>query len=162
MIDDIFGGEELPNEEIYRAAQGVVRRVMEKEGKKIEWVAAQLGTTKGYLYASLDPHQTHKPLSVDRTVAITELSGGDMAIVETMAKRFGYVLVKADTKCADEADAIGVAVKTLELEQLHGILAKVVKESVEDGKLDSEEVKKIVDAIYPIRKLAAQMEAGLK
>jgi len=162
MIDDLFGGEELPNKEIYQAAQNVVRRIMEKEGKKIEWVAAQLGTTKGYLYASLDPYQTHKPLSVDRAVSITELSGGDMAIIETMAKHFGYVLVKADAKAEGSADAMTVAVKTLELEQLHGELAKEVKDAVEDGILDDGERKAIRERIYELRRLAAQMEENLK
>ncbi len=160
MLDDIFDSEELPNSSIYRTAQKVVRDLMEREGKKIEWVAAQLGTTKGYLYASLDPNQTQKPLSVDRVVAISELSG-DVRIVEEMARLFGYTLCRPDVR-KDPATPMSVAVKTLQMEQAHGELAGEVRESIEDGVIDEEEKRKIRDKAYELRKLAAGLEEMLK
>ena len=156
MLDDLFESEHIPVERIYRAAQAVVKRLMERERKKIEWVAAQLGTTKGYLYASLDPHQTHKPLSVDRIIAITEL-GGDMGIVEEIAKHFGYTLCRPDV-APSKGDTIDVAVKTLEMESKHGELAGEVKEAIEDGVLDEDEKARIRDKAYELRKLAANLE----
>ena len=160
MIDELFAGEELPNERIYRTAQQVVKDLMNRECKKIEWVAAQLGTTKGYLYASIDPHQTHKPLSVDRAIAITRLSG-DMRIIEAMAREFGYTLCRPDVE-KEQGDAMSVAVKTLEMEEKHGELATEVKEAIRDGVLDETERKKIQDKAYQLRKLAAGLEEMVK
>ena len=160
MIDDIFDSEELPNERIYRTAQQVVKDLMNRECKKIEWVAAKLGTTKGYLYASIDPHQTHKPLSVDRAIAITRLSG-DIRIIEAMAREFGYTLCRPDVE-KEQGDAMSVAVKTLEMEEKHGELATEVKEAIRDGVLDETERKKIQDKAYQLRKLAAGLEEMVK
>ena len=160
MIDDLFDSEELPNERIYRTAQQVVKDLMNQECKKIEWVAAQLGTTKGYLYASIDPHQTHKPLSVDRAIAITRLSG-DMRIVEEMAREFGYTLCRPDVE-REQGDAMSVAVKTLEMEEKHGELATEVKEAIRDGVLDGGEKQRIRDKAYQLRKLAASLEEMVK
>ena len=156
MLDDLFESENIPVERIYRAAQAVVKRLMEKEHKKIEWVASKLGTTKGYLYASLDPHQTHKPLSVDRIIAITELSG-DMGIVEEIAKHFGYTLCRPDIS-QNRGNTIDIAVKTLEMESKHGELAGEVKEAIRDGVLDEKEKQAIRDKAYELRKLAATLE----
>lgn len=160
MIDDLFDSEELPNASVYRAAQRVVRDWMAREGKKIEWVASQLGTTKGYLYASLDPHQTHKPLSVDRVVAITEQTG-DMRIIEEIARLFGYTLCRPDVR-KEPGDPMSVAVKTLEMEAKHGELADEVKEAVKDGVLDEEEKQKIRNKAYELRKMAASLEEMVK
>ena len=160
MLDDLFESEHIPVERIYRAAQAVVKRLMERERKKIEWVAAQLGTTKGYLYASLDPHQTHKPLSVDRIVAITELSG-DMGIVEEIAKHFGYTLCRPKEIEAKPLSILSLALLGLDLEVQQGNLAKALKEALEDGEVDQKEQRRIKELAYELRKLAATLEESV-
>lgn len=161
MLDDIFGQEELPNLEIYKAAQRVVKDYMDKNAKKIEWVAEKLGTTKGYLYAQLEPARTDKPLSVDRVIALTELTG-DMRIIEEMAKKFGYTLCKPDVQPGKKADAIDLAIKTLQLEALHGELASDVEDAIQDGVVDENEKKRVREKAYRIRKQAAEIEESLK
>ncbi len=161
MIDDIFEAEELPNFDIYKTAQRVVRDYMSKHAKKIEWVASHLGTTKGYLYASLDPHQTHKPLSADRIIAITKLTE-DPRIIEAMAKEVGYTICRPCDIEKVSADTTDVIMKTLDMEAAHGSLAKDVKEAVEDGILDQAEKRSIRDKAYQLRKLAAELEESLK
>ena len=161
MMDELFGYEELPNLSIYRTAQKVVRDYMQKVSKKIEWVAEKLGTTKGYLYAQLEPARTDKPLSVDRVMEITRLTG-DMRIIEEMAKEFGYVLCKPGDLEKENADPMIVVIKTLDLENANGDLAKVVKEAVKDGVLDEEEKKRIKERAYQLRKLAASLEESLR
>ena len=161
MLDDIFGQEELPNLEIYKAAQLVVRDYMERNAKKIEWVAEKLGTTKGYLYANLEPARTDKPLSVDRVIALTELTG-DMRIIEEMAKKFGYTLCRPDVQVDKKADAMDLAIKTLQLEALHGELASDVEDAIQDGVVDEDEKKRVREKAYRIRKQAAEIEESLK
>jgi len=161
MLDDIFGQEELPNLEIYKAAQLVVRDYMERNAKKIEWVAEKLGTTKGYLYANLEPARTDKPLSVDRVIALTELTG-DMRIIEEMAKKFGYTLCRPDVQVDKKADAMDLAIKTLQLEALHGELASDVEDAIQDGVVDENEKKRVREKAYRIRKQAAEIEESLK
>ncbi|WP_281952024.1 phage regulatory CII family protein [Nitrosophilus kaiyonis] len=162
MIDDIFGYEELPNLKIYKAAQAVIKDFMDREYKKIEWVAEKLGTTKGYLYAQLEPNRTDKPLSVDRIMAITELTG-DTRIIEAMAKEFGYTLCKPETESQKSDDpVIAVTLKAFGLEEVQGILAKTIKESIADGVLDEEEKSKINETAHLLRKLAAELQESLK
>ncbi|ADV47048.1 phage regulatory CII family protein [Nitratifractor salsuginis] len=160
MIDDLFDTDELPVAEIYRTAQRVVKDYMNRECKKIEWVASQLGTTRGYLYASLDPHQTHKPLSVDRALEICRLTG-DARIVEAMARELGYTLCKPGDLRDKGAEPMEVVVTVLGMEELHGDLAKTVKEAVKDGVLDEDEKEEIRKRAYELRKQAAELEKAL-
>lgn len=158
MLDELFDSEELPNEMIYRAAQGLVKRLMDREHKKIEWVANEIGTTKGYLYASLDPRQMHKPLSVDRAVALTRLSG-DMSIIEEMAKMFGYALCKAEAREQEYRDISDIVDSALSLQCGQGELSKSIKEAIEDGVIDEKEKQMIKTKAYELRKLAIELES---
>ena len=158
MLDELFGAEELPNEMMYRAAQGLVKRLMEREHKKIEWVAENIGTTKGYLYASLDPHQMHKPLSVDRVIALTRLSG-DMSIIEEMAKIFGYALCRADAQSAEYRSIIDIVNSSLSLQEGQGELSKSIKDAIKDGVIDEKEKQEIKTKAYELRKLAIELES---
>jgi len=66
MIDKLFGREEIPNYGIYEVAHEVVYEYMKKnEIKKIDEVAAKIGTTSGVLYRRLNPEDTTMPLSID-------------------------------------------------------------------------------------------------
>jgi len=162
MLDDIFGQEELPNLDVYQTAQKVIKDFMDKEYKKIEWVAEKLGTTKGYLYAQLEPNRTDKPLSVDRVIAITELTD-DVRIIEAMAKKFGYTLCKPETSKKEFNDPIfTVVINSLSLEELQGDLAKSIKEAIKDGVIDKKEKKEIMDLAYELRKMAVKLEESLK
>ncbi|BCD61728.1 hypothetical protein NrS5_24 [Nitratiruptor phage NrS-5] len=162
MIDDIFGYDELPNIKIYKTAQAVIKDYMDRERKKIEWVAEKLGTTKGYLYAQLEPNRTDKPLSVDRVMAITELTG-DTRIIEAMAKEFGYTLCKPETNPQKSDDpVIAVTLQAFSLEEAQGSLAKTIKEAIADGILDEAEKSQINDIAHQLRKLAAELQESLK
>jgi len=93
MLNEIFKDIEIPTEEIYREAQIVVKFYMDKTGKKIDYVAQQLGTTAGYLRPILDPNQHSKPLSIDKIIDITKLTGDDR-IIKKIAHKLDGVFVR--------------------------------------------------------------------
>jgi len=163
MLDDIFGQEELPNLEIYKAAQLVVRDYMERNAKKIEWVAEKLGTTKGYLYAKLEPNRTDKPLSVDMVIAITEITG-DMRIIEEMAKKFGYTLCRPEgEKEKEDKDKISALTSAiLKVTDAIGQLSHTVSNAMEDGVIDNQEEKQISDIAYEAMKILVSLQRTKK
>lgn len=131
VLDEIFGGDPLPFRHVYETAQIVVRDYMAEHNCKIEVVAEQLGTTANHLYNVLDPKQTHRPLSVDRVIEITALTG-DTRIIEAM---------KTSAKPNDgEACAIHeVMIATLDVQTHTGELSKTLNSAIADGEIDDAE-----------------------
>ncbi|DAB40787.1 MAG TPA: hypothetical protein CFH81_00325 [Sulfurovum sp. UBA12169] len=143
MMNDIFESGELPTMEVYEAAHSVVFDYMEKKRCKIDVVAADLGTTKNVLYRQLNPDDTLMPLSIDRCIAITRLTG-DMRILEAFAKVFDMVAVKRKTAEADIKD-INLLVDRANME--NSDVFRVIKNAIEDGAIDGKEREKILKEI---------------
>jgi hypothetical protein len=130
-LDEIFGDDPLPFRGVYETAQIVVRDYMTKHNCKIESVAAKLGTTANHLYNVLDPKQTHRPLSVDRVIELTILTG-DPRIIDAM---------KESGKIRDGASCtiIEVMRATLDVQSHTGELSKSLNDAIADGEIDETE-----------------------
>ena len=153
MLDDIFGENEIPNWNIYRAAQRVVKTYMEKTNKKIDYVARELGTTQGYLRKQLDPNQPDRPLSIDRVISITKLTG-DYRILEEIAKEFDFVLVPRKQEASngninDLADEANIE---------NNDVFRVIKIALKDGIISKEERKAILKEIDEAQKANAKLK----
>lgn len=150
ILDEIFGGDPLPFRTVYEAAQLVVRDWMEANNCKIGKVAELLGTTDGHLYSILDPKQTHKPLSVDRVIELTVLTG-DHRIINA---------IKEASKVSDEhleCSISDIMMATLKIQSHTGSLSETLFEAVSDGEIDDKEREKIrrlamdeISALYTI------------
>lgn len=143
MLNSIFDTDELPNHKVYEAAQKVVADYMEKIRCKIDVVAAELGTTTGVLYRQLNPKDTTMPLSIDRVMAITKLTG-DNRILEEIAREFELIVIKRRCEKARAAD-LNVLVDKANIE--NSDVFRVVKSAIEDGKIDKEDKEKIIKEI---------------
>lgn len=143
MLDDIFGGNEVPKDEVYKIAQEVIKDYMDKTHKKIDYVAEELGTKKGYLYKQLDPIQTDRPLSIDRIIDITRLTG-DKRILEEIAREFDLLVIPKHQDEAKTSD-INLLVDLASIE--NGDVFKVVKMAISDGIITPEEKKAILKEI---------------
>lgn len=143
MLNNIFDTDELPNYKVYEAAQKVVADYMEKIRCKIDVVAAELGTTTGVLYRQLNPKDTTMPLSIDRVMAITKLTG-DNRILEEIAREFELIVIKRRCEKARAAD-LNVLVDKANIE--NSDVFRVVKSAIEDGKIDKEDKEKILKEI---------------
>lgn len=131
VLDEIFGGDPMPFRHVYETAQIVVRDYMAKHNCKIEVVAGLLGTTDNHLYNTLDPKQTHRPLSVDRVIEITALTG-DTRILEAMKTAVNPHNGKT---CAIHE----VMIATLDVQTHTGELSKTLNSAIADGELDDAE-----------------------
>jgi hypothetical protein len=129
-LEEMFASEAVPFREVYETAQIVVRDYMEKNNCKIGRVAELLNTTGKYLYAVLDPNQD-KPLSVDRVIELTILTG-DPRIIDAM---------KESGKIRDGASCtiIEVMRATLDVQSHTGELSKSLNNAIADGKIDETE-----------------------
>lgn len=150
VLDEIFGGDPLPFRTVYESAQLVVRDWMEENNCKIGKVAELLGTTDGHLYSVLDPKQTHKPLSVDRVIELTALTG-DNRIIDAI--REASKISDDDT----EHNVTEIMMATLKIQSHTGSLSETLFEAVKDGEIDDKEREKIrrmamyeITALYSI------------
>mgnify|MGYP000959173771 FL=1 len=154
MLDKIFGDEkELPIVKAYEAAQNVVSKFLDKEHKSIEFLASKLGTTKGYLYANLDPAQMNKPLSIDKAYNISK-EANDVEIFETILCDLGYVVTpKQQAKISDSSMRDTATDAQMEC---NDVFASVMN-SLKDGKVTKEEQarnkKEIHEAIKKLTEL---------
>jgi len=143
MLDDIFGENEVPIDEVYKVAQIVVKDYMDKTHKKIDYVARELGTTPGYFRKQLDPNQPDRPLSIDRIVSISRLTN-DMRILEEVAREFDMVLVPRKKEAAD-INEINTLVDMANIE--NGDVFREIKIAIADGVVDKDEQKRILKEI---------------
>jgi hypothetical protein len=159
LLDDIFDGNENTHMDIYKTAQMVVKDYMEKHSKKIDWVATELGTQKGYLYSQLDPKQTNKPLSIDRILDITKLTN-DTRIIEVIAKEVGMnAIPKVDTSCP-VVTMIHTLVDVASIEN-----ADVFRESkmaLTDGKITQDEKQKLLKELHEAQIANAKLKAHIE
>lgn len=149
-LDEIFGGDPLPFRHVYETAQIVVRDYMAEHNCKIESVAEQLGTTANHLYNVLDPKQTHRPLSVDRAIEITALTG-DYRIIDA---------IREASKVSDEDrehNVTEIMMATLKIQAHTGSLSETLFDAVSDGEVDKKERERIrrmamdeISALYTI------------
>ena len=158
MLDDMFeAGHELPNQSVYMVAQQVIKEYMERVHRDIDFVSEKLGTTKGYLYKQLDPKQTHRPLSIDRVMAITQLTG-DKRILEEITKSFDLVVIPKKQSETDMSD-LNLLVDIANMEN-NDVFA-VIKKAMADGIIDAEEFERIMKEIDEAQKANADLKEGL-
>lgn len=150
ILDEIFGGDPLPFRTVYEAAQLVVRDWMEAENCKIGKVAELLGTTDGHLYAILDPKQTHKPLSVDRVIELTALTG-DRRVIDAISE------ASKIPECVVECNITEIMMATLKVQSYTGSLSETLFDAISDGEIDDKERERIrrmamdeISALYTI------------
>jgi hypothetical protein len=143
MLDDIFGENEVPIDEVYKIAQKVIKDYMDKQNKKIDYVAQELGTTPGYLRKQIDPNQSDRPLSIDRILSITRLTG-DKRILERIALEFDMVLIPR-TQATSSINEINTLVDMANIE--NGDVFREIKLAIADGIVDKEEQKRILKEI---------------
>jgi len=155
MLDGLFGTDELPNQHVYEVAQMVVKEYMDEHHVKIDHVASLLGTTKGYLYAGLDPSQTTKPLSIDRIIAITKLTG-DNSILDAVVKQFDLILVNKIEAQASVLD-LNVLVDRASIE--NNDVFREAKVDLSDGVIDAEEKKRIIKELDEADKANAELRS---
>lgn len=149
-LDDMFGSDPVPFRNVYEAAQVVVNDYTVLHNCKIEKVAEQLGTTRGYLYAMLDPNQTHRPLSVDRVIEITNLTE-DHRIIDAMKE--ASRIAESDVQCT----ITEIMMATLKVQAHTGSLSETLFDAISDGEIDDKERERIrrmamdeISALYTI------------
>jgi len=149
-LEKMFGDDTAPFRTVYEAAQAVVNDHMILHNCKIEKIAEQLGTARGYLYGMLDPNQTNRPLSVDRIIEITNLTG-DHRIIDA---------IKEASKVSDERTECSISdimMVGLKIQSHTGSLSQTLFEAVKDGEIDEKEGERIrrqamdeITALYSI------------
>lgn len=142
-LDDIFGDNELPIEEVYRTAQKVVKAYMDKENKKIDYIARELSTTQKRFYKALDPNQPEHPLSVDRIIQLTRLTK-DTRIVEKIAHEVGMIAIPC-TKVEVTIQSIHNLVDISNIESSD--VFREAKEDLADGNITNDEKSQILKEI---------------
>lgn len=149
-LEKIFGDDTAPFRTVYEMAQAVVDDYMTLHNCKIEKVAELLGTTKGYLYGTLDPNQTHRPLSVDRVIEITNLTG-DHRIIDAIKQASKVQGENAECSITE------IMMVGLKIQSHTGSLSETLFEAVKDGKIDEKEGERIrrmavdeISALYTI------------
>lgn len=154
MLEEIFGGCETPKEDVYRAAQKVIKSYMDSMNKKIDYVARELGTTEGYLRKQLDPNQPEKPLSIDRIIDITRLTK-DTRIIEEVAHEVDMLAVSN----------VHTTISILDIHHLTDIanmegsdVFREVKSDLEDGKIDENEKSQILKEIREAKAAYQKLE----
>ena len=143
MLDDIFGENEIPIDEVYKVAQTVIKDYMDKTHKKIDYVARELGTTQGYLRKQLDPNQPERPLSIDRVASISRLTG-DTRILEEVAREFDMVLVPRKKESTNTSE-LNTLVDMANME--NGDVFRVVKLAIADDVITPDEKRAILKEI---------------
>lgn len=149
-LEKMFGDDTAPFRTVYESAQAVVNDYMTLHNCKIEKVAEQLGTARGYLYGMLDPNQTNRPLSVDRIIEITNLTG-DHRIIDA---------IKEASKTSEERTECSISdimMVGLKIQSHTGSLSQTLFEAVKDGEIDEKEGERIrrqamdeITALYSI------------
>lgn len=162
MIDTMFGDDnETPIVKVYETTQKVVSNYLNKEHKTIEFLAAKLNTTKGYLYANLDPNQMNKPLSIDKVYKISKITE-DAAIFEAILDDLGFLVVpKEHAKITDASmKELAIAVQI----ECNDVFSSVMK-SLDDEKIskkeqeiNAKEIKEAMAKLAELEKLNNEIE----
>lgn len=162
ILKELEGDDtQLPNLNVYRAAQKVVFDYCTKNSKKTEWAAGLLGTTKGYLLNSLDPAQTHSPLSIDRAIAISNLTG-DHRILDAMAKELDLLVIEPHHAQTSETSVMAVILRTLDIDGIVGDLSRDVRTAASDNVLDSAERESLEKTLAKLEIVCAEIKSILR
>lgn len=154
MLDRLFDTDEIPNYKVYEIAHQVVSDYMELKRCKIDLVATELGTTTGVLYRQLNPKDTQMPLSIDRIIAITRLTK-DHRIIEEINKEFDLIAIPRVFENAKLSN-INLLVDIANIE--NNDVFKIIKMSMANGVISSEEQEAIVKEIDEAQKANAQLK----
>ena len=148
--------------ELLKAIRGVIVKDIRQNGLTMKDFAHEIGLSEGTLENKLKPAMATSDITISEFIHIMDITGNYYPL-ELIAKRYGFILSKPSVKKEEIDDlTVAVTIKTLGLEELHGLLAKTVKEAVKDGVLNNNEKEQIKDIAYQFRKLAAELEESMK
>jgi len=148
--------------ELLKTIRGSIIKDIRRNGLTMEDFAHEIGLSEGTLENKLKPAMATSDITISEFIHIMDITA-DYSPLELIAKRYGFRLSKPDIKKEEAGDlAVAVTIKTLGMEELHGVLAKTVKEAIKDGVIDDGEKEQIKDIAYQFRKLAAELEESMK
>jgi len=156
LLDGLYDEKDFaPHRVIYEAAHKVIRDFLDKENKKIDYVAEQLEITPSLLYKKLDPMQTQRPLSVDLATDITKITG-DSRILRAMS----FAAEIEDNGIQE--DACAVQSMTMRIGVVLGELTKEVLESAVNNDIDDKEKKSIRKVLLDLHKTVNDLEEAVQ
>jgi len=147
--------------ELLKTIRRSIIKDIRRNGLTMEDFAHEIGLSEGTLENKLKPAMATSDVTISEFIHIMDLTA-DYSPLEYIAKRYGFTLCRPKTEESKKADAMDLAIKTLDLEATHGDLAKEVKEAVKDGVIDEQEKRAIKEKAYELRKLAAELEESVK
>jgi hypothetical protein len=160
-LDELHDDVELPNQKVYEAAQMVIRDHKNRINKDVSYIAERLGTTYGYLMGSIDPKKTSKPLSIDRAIAISRLTG-DHRILDAMAKELDLLVIEPHHAQSSENSVMAVILRTLDIDGIVGDLSRDVRTAAADSVLDSTEKESLETTLAKLEIVCAEIKSILR
>jgi hypothetical protein len=128
-------------------------RARHDSGRSTETVAAEIGCTRGYLAAALNPEHEELQFQARHLVAFCRATHSALPLA-WLADQLGYVLVPREQATA----ARDIAIETLDVVSHVGDLSKLVRDAYEDGQITEQERSDIRDRARRIQKEAAEVE----
>ncbi len=149
------------NQHVTKTAREVIRKHCLANDIGREDIADELGIVKGTLNNKLkmDPKNC---FTVEEVLKLCELTDDD-SILKTMCAERGLVVFDPIETMPDGGDVANeVLIGVLNIDTEMGYFAKLVKESVEDGKIDKNEADSLADALKIVRSIARKLEVMLE
>jgi len=147
--------------DLCKSIRATITKDIRSNGLSLEDFANEIGLSAGTLENKLKPASPYD-FTITEFIHILDITG-DYAPLEFLAKRYDFRLCKPDTTKSECDNLIlAVTLKTFDLEELQGNLAKTIKEAIQDGEIDESEKEEIKNLAYELRKLAAELEESLR
>lgn len=149
------------NQHVTKTARESIRKYCLANGLGREDIADELGIVKGTLDNKLkmDPKNC---FTVEEVLKLCELMDDD-SILKTMCAERGLMVYDPIETMADGGDVMHeVVMGVLNIDTATGILAKLTKDALEDGKVDASEAEAIGEALKGLRSLERKLELMLE
>jgi len=151
MLDDIFGGNEAPNHDVYESIQKTIKSYRDRMNKKIEYVAQELGVSVKYLRHQIDPNQPDRPLSIDRIIDIMNLTG-DFSTLAVIADKFNMMAIPRVT----------AELKARDINKLLDDANVEASDVFREGKRDLDDIERITKELNESDAANARLRASLE
>jgi len=149
------------NQHITKTAREVIRKHCLTNGLGREDIADELGIVKGTLDNKLkmDPKNC---FTVEEVIALCELTDDD-SILKTMCAERGLIVYDPIETMPDGGEVLHeVLIGVLNIDIETGKLSNLVKEAVEDDKINAEEADSISAALKSLRSIERKLEVMLE